>query len=53
MRQPFGAYIVDFARKLGAYMQAQVLTPEEREAAETYRSTEAIMRETAVDPRIA
>ena len=53
VRQPFGAYIVDFARKLGAYMQAQVLTPAEREAAEKYRSTEAIMRETAVDPRIA
>lgn len=53
VRQPFGAYIVDFARKLGAYMQAQVLTPAEREAAETYRSTAAIMRETAVDPRIA
>jgi 2-polyprenyl-6-methoxyphenol hydroxylase-like FAD-dependent oxidoreductase len=52
VRQPFGAYIVDFARQLGAYMQAQVLTPEEREAAEKYRSTEAIMRETAVDPRI-
>jgi 2-polyprenyl-6-methoxyphenol hydroxylase-like FAD-dependent oxidoreductase len=53
VRQPFGAYIVGFARKLGAYMQAQVLTAAEREAAEAYRSTEAIMRETAVDPRVA
>jgi 2-polyprenyl-6-methoxyphenol hydroxylase-like FAD-dependent oxidoreductase len=50
VRQPFGAFIVGFARKLGAYMQAQVLTAAEREAAEAYRSTEAIMRETAVDP---
>jgi 2-polyprenyl-6-methoxyphenol hydroxylase-like FAD-dependent oxidoreductase len=51
VRQPFGTYIVGFARKLGAYMQAQVSTAAEREAAEAYRSTEAIMRETAVDPR--
>lgn len=50
VRQPFGAFIVGFARKLGTYMQAQVLTAAEREAAEAYRSTEAIMRETAVDP---
>jgi 2-polyprenyl-6-methoxyphenol hydroxylase-like FAD-dependent oxidoreductase len=51
VRQPFGTYIVGFARKLGAYMQAQVSTAAEREAAEAYRSTAAIMRETAVDPR--
>ncbi len=50
VRQPFGAFIVGFARKLGAYMQAQVLTQAEREAAEAYRSTEVIMRETAVSP---
>lgn len=53
VRRPFGTYIVGFARKLGAYMQAQVLTAAEREAAEAYRSTDAIMRETAVDPRAA
>jgi 2-polyprenyl-6-methoxyphenol hydroxylase-like FAD-dependent oxidoreductase len=50
VRQPFGAFIVGFARKLGAYMQAQVLTQAEREAAEAYRSTAVIMRETAVSP---
>jgi 2-polyprenyl-6-methoxyphenol hydroxylase-like FAD-dependent oxidoreductase len=49
-RQPFGTFIVGYARKLGAYMQAQVLTQAEREAAEAYRSTAAIMRETAVAP---
>lgn len=49
-RQPFGAFIVMHARRLGAYMQAQVSTAAEREAAEAYRSTEAIMRETAVAP---
>lgn len=50
VRQPFGTFIVGFARKLGAYMQAQVLTQAEREAAEAYRSTAVIMRETAVSP---
>jgi 2-polyprenyl-6-methoxyphenol hydroxylase-like FAD-dependent oxidoreductase len=50
-RQPFGAFIVMHARRLGAYMQAQVLTDAERTAAETYRTTDAVMRETAVAPR--
>lgn len=46
-----GAFIVGHARALGAYMQAQISTPEEREMAERYRSPEAVMRETAVSPR--
>ncbi len=49
-RVEFGTFIVDHARALGAYMQAQLRTPEEREHAEMYRSVEAIMRETAVAP---
>lgn len=49
-RVEFGTSIVDHARALGAYMQAQLRTPEEREHAEMYRSVEAIMRETAVPP---
>lgn len=46
-----GAFIVGHARALGAYMQAQISTPEEREMAERYRTPEAVMRETAVSPR--
>lgn len=49
-RRPFGEFIVGHARALGAYMQAQLLTEHEREMAERYRSTEAVMRETAVSP---
>lgn len=49
-RQPIGCFIVGHARSLGAYMQAQILTPEERRMAERYRSVEAVMRETAVSP---
>jgi 2-polyprenyl-6-methoxyphenol hydroxylase-like FAD-dependent oxidoreductase len=49
-RVEFGNFIVDHARALGAYMQTQLRTPEEREHAEMYRSVEAIMRETAVAP---
>ncbi|MDN8614451.1 FAD binding domain-containing protein [Variovorax ginsengisoli] len=45
-----GSFIVNHARALGAYMQAQISTPAEREMAERYRSTEAVMRETAVPP---
>lgn len=45
-----GRSIVGHARALGAYMQAQIRTPEEREMAERYRTTEAVMRETAVPP---
>ncbi|PJI40905.1 FAD binding domain-containing protein [Ferrovibrio sp.] len=51
-RQPIGQFIVGHARSLGAYMQAQILTPEERQMAERYRSVEAVMRETAVSPAL-
>jgi len=49
-RRAFGEFIVEHARSLGAYMQAQLLTDREREMAERYRSTEAVMTETAVAP---
>lgn len=39
--------VVDHARALGAYMQAQLLSAEERQNAERHRSAEAVMRETA------
>uniref|UniRef100_UPI003C7D6696 FAD binding domain-containing protein n=1 Tax=Pseudomonas veronii TaxID=76761 RepID=UPI003C7D6696 len=44
----FGASIVQHARHLGAYMQAQLKSEEERDMAELYRTPEAVMRETAV-----
>jgi 2-polyprenyl-6-methoxyphenol hydroxylase-like FAD-dependent oxidoreductase len=50
LRQPYGAFIIMHARRLGAYMQAQVRTSAEREAAERYRTPEAVMRETAMQP---
>lgn len=50
-RLSVGNFIVGHARALGAYMQAQTLTPAEQEMAERYRSTEAVMRETAVPPK--
>jgi 2-polyprenyl-6-methoxyphenol hydroxylase-like FAD-dependent oxidoreductase len=49
-RVEFGRFIVGHARALGAYMQAQLRTPEERAMAEAYRTVEAVMRETAVSP---
>lgn len=49
-RVAFGEFIVGHARALGAYMQAQIRTPHEREMAERYRTTEAVMKETAVPP---
>jgi 2-polyprenyl-6-methoxyphenol hydroxylase-like FAD-dependent oxidoreductase len=48
LRVQFGEFIVEHARALGAYMQAQIRTPHEREMAEKYRTTEAVMKETAV-----
>jgi len=42
-----GHAIIARARHLGAYMQAQISTPEERAMAERYRTTEAVLRETA------
>jgi 2-polyprenyl-6-methoxyphenol hydroxylase-like FAD-dependent oxidoreductase len=52
-RTGFGARIVTHARHLGAYMQAQLLTAEERAMAERYRTAEAVMKETAVSPSFA
>ena len=49
-RLPIGRHIVDHARHLGAYMQAQQNTTAEREMAARYRTPEAVMRETAVAP---
>jgi 2-polyprenyl-6-methoxyphenol hydroxylase-like FAD-dependent oxidoreductase len=51
LRVEFGGFIVGHARALGAYMQAQLRTPEERAMAEKYRTVEAVMRETAVSPQ--
>jgi 2-polyprenyl-6-methoxyphenol hydroxylase-like FAD-dependent oxidoreductase len=51
-RMEFGEFIVGHARALGAYMQAQLLTAEERAMAERYRTVEAVMRETAVAPEL-
>lgn len=49
-RLPIGRHIVDHARRLGAYMQAQQSTAAERAMAGRYRTPEAVMRETAVAP---
>ena len=46
-RQPVGQRIINQARRLGAYMQSQQSTAEERMAAERHRSPDAILRETA------
>ena len=46
-RLRFGAAVIARARHLGAYMQAQIKTPQERAMAERYRTPEAVMRETA------
>ena len=45
---PAGAAVVARARHLGAYMQAQISTEEERRMAETFRTPEAVVKETAV-----
>lgn len=47
-RVEFGRRVVGHARDLGAYMQAQLRTPQERAMAERYRTPEVVMRETAV-----
>jgi 2-polyprenyl-6-methoxyphenol hydroxylase-like FAD-dependent oxidoreductase len=52
-RLPFGAAVVRRARHLGAYMQAQIATAEERAMAERHRTPEAVMAETAVATGIA
>jgi len=51
-RLPYGAAVVRRARHLGTYMQAQLLTPEDRDLAERHRSPEAVMAETAVSTGI-
>jgi 2-polyprenyl-6-methoxyphenol hydroxylase-like FAD-dependent oxidoreductase len=46
-RHAEGAFIIERARKLGAYMQAHIKTPQERAQAEAFRSAQAVMNETA------
>jgi len=48
VRTQVGAAIVQHARHLGAYMQAQLRNETDRVMAERYRTPEAVMRETAV-----
>ncbi|MBB5470622.1 2-polyprenyl-6-methoxyphenol hydroxylase-like FAD-dependent oxidoreductase [Paraburkholderia sp. Clong3] len=50
-RTQVGAAIVQHARHLGAYMQAQLKNEVDREMAERYRTPDAVMRETAVPAR--
>ena len=52
-RLAYGAAVIRRARHLGAYMQSQILTEEERAMAERHRHPDAIMRETAVSTGIA
>ena len=47
-RIAFGDRVLDVARSLGAYMQAQLHNEREREMAARYRTPEAVMRDTAV-----
>lgn len=47
MRVPFGCRVVAHARQLGAYLQAQLKSEEERQAAEQHFSPVAVLRETA------
>ncbi|MGF6782165.1 FAD binding domain-containing protein [Paraburkholderia sp. GAS334] len=49
-RTQFGNAIVQHARHLGVYMQAQLKTGVDREMADRFRTPEAVMRETAVAP---
>ncbi|MCY0852582.1 FAD binding domain-containing protein [Cupriavidus sp. D39] len=50
-RVQVGTAIVQHARHLGAYMQAQLKNETDRKMAERYRTPEAVMRETAVSTR--
>jgi 2-polyprenyl-6-methoxyphenol hydroxylase-like FAD-dependent oxidoreductase len=50
-RVQVGRAVVEHARHLGAYMQAQLKGEQDREMAERYRTPEAVMRETAVSRR--
>ena len=47
-RLPAGRRMVQRGRHLGAYMQAQISTAEERDAADRHRTPEAVMAETAL-----
>jgi len=47
-RQPAGRRVVQRARHLGAYLQAQRSTEEERRAARRHHTAEAVMAETAL-----
>ena len=51
VRTQVGSAIVQHARHLGAYMQAQLKDDTDRMMAERYRTPEAVMRETAVPAR--
>ena len=51
VRTQVGTAIVQHARHLGAYMQAQLKNEVDREMAERYRTPDAVMRETAVPAR--
>ncbi len=46
-RVPLCSHVVDHARRLGAYLQAQLKSEQERQAAERHFSPEAVLRETA------
>ncbi|WP_028747592.1 FAD binding domain-containing protein [Rhizobium mesoamericanum] len=52
-RLAYGAAVIRRARHLGAYMQAQLLTEEEKQMAEQHRHPQAIMTETATSAGIA
>ncbi len=52
-RLAYGAAVIRRARHLGAYMQAQILTDEEKQMAEKHRHPQAIMNETATSAGIA
>jgi 2-polyprenyl-6-methoxyphenol hydroxylase-like FAD-dependent oxidoreductase len=47
-RHDAGEAVVERARRLGAYMQAQILSAEERAMASRYRTPQAVMCETAL-----
>ncbi len=52
-RLAFGRAVVQRARHLGAYMQAQILDEEQRARAERHRHPDAVMSETAVATGLA
>jgi 2-polyprenyl-6-methoxyphenol hydroxylase-like FAD-dependent oxidoreductase len=52
-RHKAGEAVVERARRLGAYMQAQILSSEERAMATRYRSPKAVMCETALTAHAA